>query len=328
MPTLLVTKKMSAELARRVEASVEGRTREPGSRLAPRARAMVRAVALTSLVVLVVLVTSTLLRESRALDARRTKLLQRQHELRADLGPDDLDAPRRMAAFLPEFAGARRADDVDGELAVPDAWAKLVAAPGVYLRSSLAGVSGRVEDSAESSLLDAFVLCLRSPPRARTETELRSKARAAAGGRASALEGMARLYDLLVGLPLLGADFEGRVRRADTLSALAKLERELDRAPLPRAKLGARARYFWVVVDEPSFEKVPAELDGERPHDVRVGLVDLVRGKVLLRLARKVDPSFVSAPARAEHASGIDSCALAWDVRAAVEASAKVSAGP
>ena len=73
-------------------------------------------------------------------------------------------------------------------------------------------------------------------------------------------------------------------------------------------------------IDEPGEAGVAAELDGERPHQVRIGVVDLAADKVLLRLRRKVDPSWISSNARAEFASGIDSCGLALDVHAAVGA--------
>jgi hypothetical protein len=53
---------------------------------------------------------------------------------------------------------------------------------------------------------------------------------------------------------------------------------------------------------------------------VRVGLVDLVADKLLLELRRYVDPAWISATARAEYAMGMDSCALAVDVHAAVAA--------
>jgi len=61
----------------------------------------------------------------------------------------------------------------------------------------------------------------------------------------------------------------------------------------------------------------PTEL-GERAHHVRVGLVDLDKEELLLRLRRHVDPSWITPNVRAEYASGIDAGSLAGDVRAAV----------
>jgi hypothetical protein len=73
-----------------------------------------------------------------------------------------------------------------------------------------------------------------------------------------------------------------------------------------------------LVVDEPGDAKAAAELDGERPHAVRVIVTDLASDQLQLRFRHDVDPSWLSAGARAEYASGIDSCALALDLRAAL----------
>jgi hypothetical protein len=71
-------------------------------------------------------------------------------------------------------------------------------------------------------------------------------------------------------------------------------------------------------MDEPGDPKAPAELDGERAHAVRVTLTEMESGQVRIRYRGAVDPSWLSANARAEHASGIDGCALALDLRNAV----------
>jgi predicted RNA binding protein with dsRBD fold (UPF0201 family) len=82
-----------------------------------------------------------------------------------------------------------------------------------------------------------------------------------------------------------------------------------------------------LALDEPGDQGGPTELDGERPHSVRVGLVDLSTKKVLLRMRRHVDPRWLSASARAELASGIDSCELALQVHKAVAGESELAAG-
>jgi hypothetical protein len=67
-------------------------------------------------------------------------------------------------------------------------------------------------------------------------------------------------------------------------------------------------------VDEPADGTGPADLDGERAHFVRVGLFDLTKSSVLLRARRRVDPGAWSNAARAEYSSGLDACALAFDL--------------
>jgi hypothetical protein len=79
-----------------------------------------------------------------------------------------------------------------------------------------------------------------------------------------------------------------------------------------------------MVMDESGDGKGPTELDGERPHDVRVALVDLASARMVLRLRRHVDPAWIGTAARSEHASGLDGCALAFDVREAARAPSAV----
>jgi hypothetical protein len=126
-----------------------------------------------------------------------------------------------------------------------------------------------------------------------------------------------RLYHALAGLPFLNPNWARRVVEAETQHDITRLERTFERAPLKAAKLAAQASLLLFAMDEADGTG-PTELDGERAHHVRVGLVDLDTEQLLLRLRRYVDPSWISANARAEYASGIDSCALGADVRAAV----------
>jgi hypothetical protein len=69
-------------------------------------------------------------------------------------------------------------------------------------------------------------------------------------------------------------------------------------------------------MDEPAAG--PADLDGERAHDVRVQIVDLRAGKVLLRARKHVDPAWLTASTRSTYAAGVDGCALAYDIRSVV----------
>ncbi|MBK7579617.1 MAG: hypothetical protein IPI67_05350 [Myxococcales bacterium] len=330
MPTLLVTKKMSPELAARVQASVAGRRAAPGARLVPRAISLFRIGALSVTVVSLAWLGWSLHRASRALEARRAALLERIAKESADLGPDEIDAAPRVLPWLPVFSGVYAGDSIAEELRPAGAFAATLAKPTLYLRGTLSGVAGRVDECASSSFKDAFVLCLSSPPSSRTEKDLKAKARTALGGRGEGMLPIAhveRLADALVGLPYLSPAWKKKVESAQSRDGLERLSRDFDRAPLARARSAARATLLLVVVDEPNPEPGPTELDGERPHDVRVGLVDLRRRKVLLSLRRRVDPSWISVAARAEYASGIDSCALALDVHAAVAGTPQVAAG-
>ena len=332
MPTLLVTKKMSPELAARVQASVEGRRRRTGREArAPRDFRCFASAPLPHCRRDFRL-TLSLRRAHRELESQRAALLERVRRESDELSPDELAAPQRMLPWLALLSARYEGDSVADELRPSAAFSASIARPTVYVRGPLSsfGDASRVTESASGSFKDAFVLCLNAPPSERSEKLLRVKARAAYSGRGEEMKStlhVQRLMDALVGLPYLGSEWESRVRNADSREALDKLQRNFERAPLDGARLAARARLLLFVMDEPSDKAGPSELDGERPHDVRVTMVDLVKREVLLRLRRRVDPGWVSPATRAEYANGVDSCALALDVRAAVSAGGPVAAG-
>jgi hypothetical protein len=181
---------------------------------------------------------------------------------------------------------------------------------------------------AGQSFKDALVLCLLAPPATRTEKALAERARStfAGGERMQAASHVERPIGALLSLPLLSPEFRQKVTAAETERELARLDSQLSRAPLASARRALAAEMFLFALDEPGAANGPTELDGERAHHVRVGLVDLAAGKLLLLLRRKVDPSWISAALRAEYAAAIDSCSLALDVHAAVAGARVTSA--
>lgn len=313
MPTLLVTRKMSPELAARVEASVQGRRRSPRARLAPRASSLLR-IATIALIVTALVEAALAVRSShRALEAERAALLARVAHETASLSAEERALPARVKPWLERFDGAYEGDLVTDAARDPGVFKRRT----VYVRGPL----GELARSAGESYPDAFVLCLVEPPGERTEKLLRLRAREAmtAHGMQPA-RNVSRYADALAALPLLAPGFAARIAATGDREQLDALARTFARAPIDGAKQAAKATQLLVVVDEPGAATGLSELDGERPHDVRVGLVDLAKKSVILRLRRHVDPAWVSAATRAELAKGIDSCALALDVRAAVAA--------
>lgn len=332
MPSLLVTKKMSPELAARVQASVEGKRARPGARVAPRVMGLVRLAMFTMMILVAVWLVIAFRRVQRELENQRGQFLERVRSTSASVTPEDREAPNRMLPWLAGASGTYEGDLVASELTPPGAFARILAKPTVYVRGPLSSFGGgaRAKESASTSFKDAFVLCLNSPPPMKTERLLRSKARAAYTGRGEGMkptEHVNRLFDALIGLPYLGPEWEKRVVEAKSAEELAILEKDFDRVPVEGAKLAARAELFLYVMDEPSEKGGPTELDGERPHEVRVGLADLKKQRVILRIRRRVDPSWVSAATRAEFANGIDSCSLALDVHSAVSGVRQVATG-
>jgi hypothetical protein len=256
------------------------------------------------------------------LERQRALLLERVSKAASGVTARDRELVARVRPWVERAVESYAGDWIADELDAAGALAAVLARPSVYLRGPLSGLSGpgALTRAAIQSFNDALVLCLVDPPAARTEKLLLARARStfAGGERMHAVAHVERLLGALLGLPLLAPEFRERVIEAGDSLALDRLEREFERAPIASAKRAARAEVLLYAVDEPGSGTGPTELDGERPHDVRVGVVDLVAGRPLLRVRRRVDPSWLSAPVRAEFASAIDSCALALDVHSAV----------
>jgi hypothetical protein len=321
--TLLVTDRMSPELRARIEASVRGRRSTRGPSTVPLARALVRFTLVLTVLGLAVTLILARSRATAELEAERAALLAKIRSEAGTLTPGEMGITRRVEAWLSRSSGTYGGDTVAGELRAAGAFAATLRRPTVYVRGPVESFarSAGVAESASVSYSDAFVLCLLDPPGSRSEKALLGRARSALGGGervARVAPHVARLHHAVLGLPLLTAGFEKRVQEARRAPEIALLRRELERAPLAGAKAAAKAELLLFAMDEPGDKSKPAELDGERPHYVRVGLVDLPAERLLLELRRHVDPSELSAAARAEYAMGIDSCTLALDVRAEV----------
>ncbi|MCA9593941.1 MAG: hypothetical protein KC776_11540 [Myxococcales bacterium] len=309
--TLLANKKMSPELAARVRASVSGRG-QSGARLPPRMMALVRAGLFTVIVAGIAWLSWTFRRAQKEIDRQRAELLERVRRESAGVDAESLEP--RLRPWLTLFAGRYDGDKVSDALRAPGALEKQLADATIYVRGPVSGFGGgELAESAAHSYEDAFVRCLVKPPKKRTEKELRRRARSR-----SELDNVLRLHDALVGAAFMNEKWQELVATATSPDELTRLSKQLDKAPLEETRKAAKARLLLVAMDEPGDREKPAELDGERPHQVRVGLVDLASKKVLLKLRRPVDPSWVSPAARAELANGIDSCALALDVREAI----------
>lgn len=322
MPTFLVNHKMSAELRARIEASVTGQNRRSASRLGPRATMLLRAVALTSIAVALVWLVLTKRQADQETETLRASLIERWQRAQAPLTKPELALTQRLAALLKPELQRYPGDLVTARARAPHL-TRLLKQPTVYLRGPLAalGHAAGLEQSSRESAKDAFVLCLLDPPEKRSEKALLSRVKAAyaAGERMQrATKHVTRLGDAFVGLPFLDAGWREQVVRAKHHQELERLESSFARAPLQAAREALQARHLLFVIDEPGAPSAITELDGEKPHEVRVGLLDLVTGQVLLRLRRRVDPSGLSDTTRAEYARGVDDCGLALDVRQAV----------
>lgn len=329
MATFLRTPRMSPELAARVEAAVRGRRAAPGARLAPRAVSMLRLGLVAGGIALGSSLALTWHGSKQELERERAALLETLARETSSLTGARREIPTRIKAWLEQAAGTFAGDFVMDELRDKDALHATLSRSVLYVRARQELLASRagLSESAAASIKDAFVLCLLDPPSSRSEKALVGRARTAyaAGTRMREIAGdVHRLQPALRVLPLLEPAWKERVYTAENQVELRKLQRVFERAPLDAARRALEAEVLLFVIDEPAETNVPAELDGERPHAVRVGLVDLTKNRLLLRLRRSVDPSWLSEATRAEYAAGVDSCSLALDVRAALSGGTKV----
>jgi len=321
MATFLTTSKMHPELAARIEASVRGKQYTPGAtkRLPPRLVSLARA-ALVLVVGLAVYTVVSGRRHDRAeLERTRNALLDAVGAQSAWLSPEDKGAVTRAESWLMRSAGDYEGDLVTAELRAPGALAAVLARPAIYVRGPLGSFRSPalIADAAASSAKDSLLLCLIEPPASHVEKVMFDKVRLAYGGGTAVEErtsNVRRLHEAIVGLPLLLPPWSERVRAAPDGAELARLKRELERAPVARAKQAVRAEVLVAALDEPSDGGGPTELDGERAHAVRIVLVDLASEKILLRTKKLVDPTWISLAKKSTYATGLDSCGLALDV--------------
>ena len=326
MATFLTTSKMEPALAARVEASVRGRHRKPGGPLlSPRLVALVRVGLVLGIAFVAYSVVGARRRDREEIERTRAALLGAVRTHAASLTPEDKGSVVRAESWLVRFTGTYEGDLVAEELRAPGALKATLARPAIYVRGQLGSFvnPARIAEAAATSSKDALLLCLMEPPASKTEKVLLSTVRIAYSGGVAMEEHTAnvrRLHEAVVGLPLLMPQWSERVQATEEPTELARFRRELDRAPVDRAKQAARAGLLILAMDEPSDGGGPTELDGERAHAIRIGVVDVAASKILLRMRKLVDPSWISLAKKSEYASGLDSCGLAFDVHEAVRA--------
>lgn len=317
MPTFLVTSRMNPALAARVEASVTGRRPR-----AARASNLRRLVALARVLLVLTLglavYAAITIRRAAQRDVERTRaeLLEAVRASGETLNAEDRASLARVESWLARLSGAYEGDVLGG--------LEPLSRPMVYVRGGITSFAthDRIADAAATSYKDALLLCLVEPPKTRLEPELVAKVHLARAGGAvmeDRTPNVRRLHDLEAGLPFLLPPWSERVRAAEDAADLSRLKKDLARAPLARAKQAARARLLLAAMDEPG--EGATELDGERPHHVRLALVDLAEDRVLFRVRRRVDPKWITPAKRPTHATDLDGCALAFDVASASRAS-------
>jgi hypothetical protein len=307
MPTLLTNRKMDAALRARIEHSLQARGSADAS--AARLRAIMRFASLAIVVYAIGYMISKRHAAKSALETQRTTLLDAWTKKTSDITPDDKKALARDEQLLESLAGV-----YEGDYAQPTALTRTI----VYVRGPIESLrsTATIPKAAAQSLEDPFARCFVEPPRTKSEKDVLAKVRAVYTGTLGGLKNLERLETAYATKRLLDPAWIARAKSSASEKELAVMQTELDHTPFDRALVAWRAELLLAVMDEPGDANVPAELDGERPHDVRVALVETRSGHAVLRMHAHVDPSVWSAGTRPDYASGLDASALAFEARA------------
>lgn len=321
MGTFLTTSKMDPALAARVEASVTGKPVGTGKSISPRAMAFLRFAGIIGAIGIVAWIAIVRRQANDALEADRNSLLAQLHEHSSQATPGDKTLLPRVEAWVREHSGEYEGDLVDDSVR-GEHMAATLANPILYLRGPIDGFKTPqgIVDMAPTTFRDAFVLCLFDPPEKATEKTLRDSAKAvfSNGDRMQKVAHVSRFHVARVGLPFLQPQWEEGVKRTEDSRQIAEKRKLLKQAQLENAVKAMKSRLLLAVMDEPKDGNGTSEIDGANRHYVRVMLVDMEADKVLLRQRKLVDPAWIPTSRRSDYASGINSCELGMEVRAAM----------
>ena len=325
MPTLLVQRKMHPALRARIRATLKKSTRGGEHRRmhAPVAVALFRVITVLSVISLGTLLWFVRRKAQQRLDDGRARVLASfDARVQPPLTADDEQTLPRVEALLEKLSGAYEGDLVADELKTPNALAAILARPTIYAHGTLDDFSQapRIATTSEQMAKDAFLACVVSPPTSRSEDPLLAHVKGALESVEVLTPNVALLRDAELGAPVVVGSWRQRVGTASTMQMLSQLRYELEHAPVEGAAKAMRARQLLVVMDEQALGPGFTELEGDRPHDARVALIDVTTGNALFRLKKKMDPSWISETRRRKYSLALDECLLALDVRESVAA--------
>lgn len=314
MPTFLVNRKMHPALRTRIERSVAGKT-VVSQEERPAARALIRGLLITAVVSLTGFLWFSYQAEKRELEEARTKLLETIHGTRRAVSAEDLSLQDRITTLL-----ARESGEYLGDLTpLPsNEWIEGKSSEiGVYIRLAT-GDARSPSDSAEKSLessKDALLDCFLNPPESRDEKSLLARVRKVYGGSNHERSSVFPASSVFLSLVFLGPTFETQVSSATSKRSLEKLGASFSEAHLTRLTPSLKARYLVAALDEPKPLGTPSELDGAARHFVRLVVSDLRAARILFRIRKEVNPTWISEGARFRYALGLDGCRFGRDAR-------------
>jgi hypothetical protein len=258
---------------------------------------------------------------SAQLEAARGALEQRVEKLHTSLDPKERQLWERVHPWLEAGTREAEAESVAPEWLEAANRQSFLERPALYVRGKLESFAdpSTAKQAALEALPDAFVWCLLQPPPSRDEKAVAThvgvvKSQAQRGD--PPLDDLRPLRDALMALHYATPDWLTSVRTSERLDRVQQLERDWEQAKVEDRRAALRAELLIYLFDEPKKPGSVVELDGASEHWVRVGVVDLASNRVLLRARRHLDPSWISEARRVRIASALDSCRLAFDLRA------------
>lgn len=255
------------------------------------------------------------------LESQKSGVMAKQRAMAQTVGAKLLPLRDRIEAYAQSLAsGTTFADEVADGVRYED----LASTPSIYLRlrQSSAGSPKDIRAAAVRSLHDGFTSCFfvharRSDPT--TGTACKSPADCLKGELCNEYDHCApppEPFNMRLAyrsLRVLSSEWTDELHQAESELAVVAYDRDLDRVTeedVPvAAKILARAKQFVLLLDEDPPGGLPPsnvngdagawESDEERvqrvAHFVRLGVWDLEKDKVLLRLRRKADGRIVPA---------------------------------
>lgn len=294
---------------------------------------------------MVTVATAAWLFQERSLAEQKEELLSKQRAVATTVGAEWSTLRETLEKATLDAAGSYKGDYLDPEASRWD----FRSLPGIYLRT-------RVEDakdlaslraSAKDSVRDSFVGCLLRPNNA--------SAAAIARGEDAGAEWHDQPWNLRLGYfatRILTDEWVNGVKDAEDELHLRVFVQQYEKAKTEEIPLTIdivkKAQFFLLVLDEdvpearelapdagPNAGKVTGLELQQLPHPTRIHVLDLRRGKEMVRLRREVeagfrfmgertlrDPSILAAMKRQ-----VNNCTLAHDVWAEITSPATPDAG-
>ncbi len=331
MPTLLTTSRMSPELRARIAQSLHSDARSRAGGQSPlRGARLLRIMIFVGVLGLAVGLFVSFKTSRKEFHEAHASLLARYRHETAFF---DRDYSKRLA-LIDEFL-RESPENYPGDTADPNITQSasrltdLLSGPIVAVRGPLGSFN---KESARRSTFgdggpDSLVRCLLTPPEDIKESTILRHLGTIYEPK-TFRDRFVNLDDAFKGRSFVESDFEARLRAASLMRELAGLEATLDTAPLAAARTFSEARMLVYVFDEPKPRGVPSDFDGEAEHFVRVGVLDLSSGREIYRVRRRVDPDWISAKSRLAYSRQLDSCRLAYELRAELDGTGSETTEP